>query len=193
MINAKNRLQELLMGRGLPGSLAVYTSTQAVVGGVWTSTVVVELPTQAPVTGCGVDPHKRQAEVAAAEDALASLATTGGAGGQDWGQIYAEAQAGDALLKLVGYLAAGAASPEERSRWLQRHESNDWLADVFDRWREDGDPDLIAYGRGLGVKNKSTLVEALLWRRYGARVLGPGAVEALKEIGEAIQGVPIRS
>ena len=121
------------------------------------------------------------------------MAAIGGAGGQDWGQIYAEAQAGDALLKLVGYLAAGAASPEERSRWLQRHESNDWLADVFDRWREDGDPDLIAYGRGLGVKNKSTLVEALLWRRYGARVLGPDAVEALKEIGEAIRGVTIRS
>ena len=45
MSNAKNQLQELLMGRGLPGSLAVFTSTQAVVGGVWTSTVVVELPT----------------------------------------------------------------------------------------------------------------------------------------------------
>ncbi|MBK9369893.1 MAG: hypothetical protein IPN01_26955 [Deltaproteobacteria bacterium] len=45
MSNAKNQLQELLMGRGLPGSLAVYASTRAVVSGEWTSTVVVELPT----------------------------------------------------------------------------------------------------------------------------------------------------
>lgn len=189
MSNAKNKIQELLAGRGLPMNRVVYSSTQAGVG-AWTSTVVVTLPDRPPLTGTGTAMRKTQADIAAAEDAMAKLeAEKGTVGGHDWALICAEAQAGDALVKLAGYLASGLASPEERSRWLQLHESDGALAKVFDRWFDAGDPDLAAYGRGLGEKNKSTLVEAIVWRRYGARVLGPGAGEALGELRNALARV----
>lgn len=98
----------------------------------------------------------------------------------------AEVAAEDALHKLAGYLATGLRSPEERSWWLQLHEADASLAQVFDRWFDEGVPELAMYGRALGEKNKATLVEALIWRRYGARVLGPGAMEALSELQEAL-------
>ncbi|HNC97869.1 MAG TPA: hypothetical protein PKW90_17200 [Myxococcota bacterium] len=181
MINAKNQIQELLAGLGLPINRAVYTHTQAGVG-AWTSTLVVTLPDRPPLTGTGTAMRKSQADIAAAADAIAKLEEERGLAGQNWALMYAEAQAGDALLKLAGYLNSELTSPESRSRWLQLHESDASLSQVFDRWFDQGDPDLAAYGRGLGEKNKATVVEALLWRRYGTRVLGPGAMEALAEL-----------
>jgi hypothetical protein len=76
-----------------------------------------------------------------------------------------------------------------RTALVLLHESEGALAKVFDRWFDVGDSDLAAYGRGLGEKNKSTLVEAIVWRRYGARVLGPGAGEALGELRDALARV----
>jgi len=185
MLNAKNQIKELLDGLGLPQGCAVYSSTQAGAG-AWTSTVALTLPEREPITGVGTASRKSQADIAAAADALAKLTTEQATEAVDWAPIYAEAQAGDALLKLTGYLATGLAAPEDRSRWLQVHESDEALAQVFDRWFDEGVPELAVYGRGLGEKNKATLVEAIIWRRYGARVLGPEAVEALGELREAL-------
>lgn len=185
-MNAKNQIQELLAKKGLPLSAAVYTSTQDFIGGPWTSTVVLTLPGQPPITGTGKAMRKTQADVAAAEDALAKLKTEPSPTDHDWAQIQADAQAGDALLKLATYLAHDLASPEARSLWLQEYESDAALARVFDIWFEAGDPDLAAYGAGLGEKNKATLVEALVWRRYGKRVLAHEAGRALRELREAL-------
>lgn len=189
MSNAKNQLLELLAKRGLRSDRACFTSTQPSTGFPWTSTVVVTLPGRPPLTGTGSGRRTSQADIAAAEVVLVKIAAEEASEVNDWALLYAEAQAGDALLKLAGYLASELTSPEDRSRWLQIHESDASLAKVFDRWFDAGDPDLAAYGRGLGEKNKSTLVEALLWRRYGARVLGPGATEALGELREALARV----
>lgn len=185
MTNAKNQIKELLEAVGLPQRCAVYTSPPSELG-VWTSTVVVTRPAAPPLSGTGTGRRKRHAEVAAAEDAMAKLPSDESTKGPDWALIYADAQVGDALLKLAGYLATGLASPGERSQWLQLNESDRALAKVFDRWLDAGDPDLTAYGRGLAEKHKSTLVEALVWRRYRDRVLGPAAMEALGELREAL-------
>lgn len=184
-MNAKNQLLEFLAGRGMPASYARFSSTQAGAG-AWTSTVVITLPGREPVTGIGTSYRKSQADITAAKDALPTLKLAEAAAALDWAHIYAEAQAGDALLKLAGYLASGLASPEERSLWLQGHESDASLAQVFDQWFDEGAPELVPYGRGLGEKNKATLVEAVIWRRYGARVLGPAAAEALGELRDAL-------
>lgn len=106
----------------------------------------------------------------------------------DWEPIFAEAHAGDALLKLAGYLATSLGTREERSWWLQIHESDRALAGVYDEWLAGGAPELAMYGPRLGEKHKSTLVEAVIWRRYGVRVLGTGAVDALGELREALSG-----
>jgi hypothetical protein len=185
MINAKNQIKELLEGLGLSQELAVYSSSQAGAG-AWTSVVRITLPERPPISGTGTSSRRAQADVAAAEDALAKLNAEPGMKPEDWEPIYAEAQAGDALLKLAGYLATSLATREERSWWLQVHESDGALARVFDRWFDEGIPELAMYGRGLGEKHKSTLVEALIWRRYGARVLGPGAVNALGELRDML-------
>lgn len=183
MHNAKNQILELLAKQGHPRSLADFAHRQT--AGGWESTLVLTLPGRAPLTGVGTGQRKSDADIAASKAVLAILEE---ADRPDdlWAPIYAEAQAGDALLKLAAYLAPGLASAEERSKWLQLHESDVSLARVFDRWFDAGDSDLAPYGRGLGEKNKATLVEALIWRRYGADVLGPEAVRALGELREAL-------
>lgn len=180
--NAKNQLLELLAQRGLPDDCAAFTGRQPDPGAPWTSTVMVTLPGRPPITGSGMGARKTQADIAAAADALQRFAAEATAEVHDWSQVYADAQAGDALLKLAAYLATELTSPEDRSRWLQGNESDASLAQVFDRWFEEGAPELKPLGRGLGEKNKATMVEAVIWRRYRARVLGPGAAEALQEL-----------
>lgn len=39
--------------------------------------------------------------------------------------------------------------------------------------------ELRAYGPGLGVKLRATVIEAVIWRRYGPHVLGDGASRAM--------------
>lgn len=188
MINAKNRVLEKLDALGLPRSLAVWVHTGGAPGEGWTSTLTLTLPDRAPIVGVGTAGRKPQADVVATEAVLAALASDSDPDGHDWAKVYAEAQAGDALVKLAAYLTGESASPEDRSRWLQQHESDAALARVFDRWLEEGAPELVSFGRGLGEKNKATVVEAVIWRRYHARVLGSGAGEALGELRAALSG-----
>lgn len=185
MINAKNRIKELLEGLGLQQERAVYSRSQAGAG-AWTSVLVISLPDRCPTSGTGTASTRSQADIMAAENALAELADAPEGQPWDWVPIRAEAQAGDALLKLAAYLAAGLATTEDRSLWLQIHESDFALANVFDRWRAEGAPEFAVYGAGLGEKLKSTLVEAVIWRRYGSRVLGVEAAAALGELREVL-------
>jgi hypothetical protein len=53
---------------------------------------------------------------------------------------------------------------------------------AFDRLQAGGIEEFQIYGPDLGTKRKETLVEALIWRRFGARVVGPDGTETLAEI-----------
>jgi hypothetical protein len=86
---------------------------------------------------------------------------------EDWESSRVEAQAGDALIKLAVYLASDPGSAAAASLLLQRVERNALLAELFDRWQAEGDPELADWGNHLSVARKGTVVEALLWRRYG--------------------------
>ena len=183
--NAKNKIEELLTGQGLPLDLAVDSSAQDRTGAL-TSTVAITPPERVAAKGTGAAARKSKADAALAEDVLVKPTREQSADAEDWASMNAEAQAGDALLKLAGYLATELASPAERSLWRQRHESEGALARVFDRWLDEGAPDLALYGRGLGEKHKATVVGALIWRRYGARILGSRALEALRELRAAL-------
>lgn len=182
-MNAKNELKELLEARGLPTTLATYTHTQGVAG-LWTSTVEVRIPGREPVHGVGTATRKTEADIAASADVLPKLTEASEADTAHWALIIAEAQAGDALIKLAAYLGGG--SPEERSVWLQDHESDVALARLFDRWYEEGAPELISYGSGLGTKYKATLVEAIIWRRFGARMLAANALVVSGELRSTV-------
>jgi hypothetical protein len=70
---------------------------------------------------------------------------------------------------------------------LQSFESDSNLARVFDQWKSEGDPDLAMWGNNLGKDRKATLVEALLWRRFGMRVITDGALLQLQSILETLQ------
>jgi hypothetical protein len=54
---------------------------------------------------------------------------------------------------------------------LQQFEADSHLAQIFDHWKAKDDPDLAIWGIELGEKRKATVVEALLWRRFGAKVI----------------------
>lgn len=186
--NAKNRLKELLESLGSTLERGADIRTQQVPPGAWESTVTVKVPGLPEATGSGRSHQRRKAEIAAAEVALRSLRDVG----PDWPSVFRDAQAGDALLKLSAYLAEDLGSAEAASRWLQACESDDALASVYDQWKAAGDEDLLRYGPGLGTELKASLVEALLWRRFGARVLGPEARSALAEL-RAMMARPSRS
>jgi hypothetical protein len=188
MPSAKNKIQELLQQRGLPLTLVSYTEvTPAPLG--WSSRVELALPGKQPISAVGHGARKTTAEVDAAEKLIALLE---GANDTDldeaaWEAVRVEAQRGDALLKLAAYLHPTLRTAAERSAWLQSNESDSALAQVFDKWRALGDPELADYGDGLGEKAKATVVEAELWRRFQARVLAPGAVEALAALAAAVE------
>ena len=198
MFNAKNQLQEILQQRGLPLSLVSYTVVQPAPLG-WASRVELALPGQPVVSAIGHGTRKTFAEVDAAERLLAQLTAANDAGVEEsaWEAVRVEAQRGDALLKLAAYLHPTLGTAAERSAWLQRTESDTALAGLFDAWKAQGAPELAGYGDGLGEKAKATLVEAVLWRRFGPLVMAPGAAEALGALAATVQAhapapVPLR-
>jgi hypothetical protein len=61
-------------------------------------------------------------------------------------------------------------------------ESGPHLAEVFDQWKTQGDPDLAMWGTDLSEKRKATLVEAMLWRRFGIQVIAADATAQLQSL-----------
>ena len=100
----------------------------------------------------------------------------------DWEEAKVEAQAGDALIKLCAYLSDENTTAEAKSLWLQQAESDDYLAELFDRMVNQQHPEVAIFGANLGNKKKATWVEAMIWRQFGALVISPAA-------GEAFQGL----
>jgi hypothetical protein len=185
-MNAKTVLLEKLVAHGLSTCDRRFAHNGG--PGGWESTLTLTLPSGATYTGFGSASTKAQADVLACVPIVELLPVIlAEFGAQTIAGRGVDAQAGDALLKLAVYADPGEHSAAERSVWLQRNESDAALALVFDRWLAEGDPDVLAFGVGLGEKRRATAVEALIWRRYANRVLAPGATEALSELLREIE------
>lgn len=178
--NAKNELLELLKNLGCSEDCANFQPKSMSASGFHQSTVVVSFPDGRTVQGSGKGSRKTDADVVAAKDAIEQLSNDYPDLIVDWAEINVQAQAGDALIKLGIYLSAATKSASDKSLQLQRLESDSHLAMVFDDWKAQGDPGLAIWGANLSVKRKATLVEALLWQRFGTQVISANASEQLQ-------------
>jgi hypothetical protein len=100
----------------------------------------------------------------------------------NWDELQVQAQAGDALIKLGIYLSTELKQSKDRSNQLQSLESDSHLATVFGRWKTQGDLDLVKWGDNLSQKRKATVVEALLWQKFGAQVMATDASSHLRSL-----------
>jgi hypothetical protein len=180
--NAKDHLLELLKRLGCNETCAIFKSESTSPPGVHRSAVTVIFPDGREICGNGEGQRRSDANAAAAQVALDLLCSSHPDLLVDWDKIRSEAQAGDALIKLGAYLASGFNTTSVRSQLLQGIESDSHLAKVFDLWRSQNDPDLAKWGSNLGKKRKATLIEALLWRRFGERVLTNNAAAQLQSM-----------
>lgn len=171
--NAKNELLELLKNLGCNEDCADFQSKPISPSSPHRSTLVVRFPDGRTVQGTGEGRRSSDADLAAAQVALDQLRHNYPDLVVNWDEINVEAQAGDALIKLGIYLAAALKNASDKSKQLQNLESDSHLAEVFDHWRSQDDPDLAMWGSNLGKKRKATLVEALLWQRFGMKFLLP--------------------
>lgn len=178
--NAKNELQELLDNLGCAGNCIDFRSTP--LAGLHSSTVTVTFPDGRIVRGTGKGHRKSDADIAAAQDALDRVEQLYPYLLVNWDKLDIEAQAGDALIKLGIYLSPESKSAEDNSNRLKNIENNAHLAKVFDRWKAQDDPELAIWGTNLKEHRKATLVEALLWRRYGAQVIVANAPTELASL-----------
>lgn len=182
MINAKNRLQEYFQRRGERIDWHQALTHVQLPGGAWQATLQHVTPDGRTIAGVGVGPRKSDADVLACEEAMNAL------GPEPHDGVWTEAQAGDALIKLAIHATRQEATPAERTDWLRDHESESALARVFEAWADAGDPDVAELGPECGQRRKATLVEALIWRRFRDRVLGPDAEAALEAIVSMLEG-----
>lgn len=180
--NTKNQLLELLKNLGCSEDCADFQPESISPPGFHQSTVVVSFPDGRTVQGSGRGERKSDADIASAKDAIEQLSNNYPDLIVDWADINVQAQAGDALIKLGIYLSTSIKSASEKSLQLQNLESDSHLAEVFDYWKAQGDPDLVIWGDNLGEKRKATLVEALLWRRFGTQVISNNASEQLQAL-----------
>ncbi|MGF1674610.1 MAG: double-stranded RNA binding motif domain-containing protein [Rivularia sp. (in: cyanobacteria)] len=148
--------------------------------GLYYSTVKVKISDSRTFEANGVGRGKKDAENTAAGTLLDRLHHKHPELVINWEEINVEAQRGDALIKLGVYLSAECHSANDKSKQLQNLEPDSHLAQVFDRWKSQGDPDLAIWGSHLGVKRKATLLEALLWRRFGMQVITTNAPTQLQ-------------
>jgi hypothetical protein len=187
--NAKNQLQELLQSLGCDKNCADFQPLPPAPLYLHGSTVTVTFPDGRSVQGTGRHNGKTDAEIAAAQAALEQMHTDLEDLFIDWDVVSVEAQAGDALIKLGVYCSEEFQTAEDKSKRLQTLESDKHLAKIFDQWKNNGDPDLAIWGPHLSEKRKATLVEALLWRRYGQQVISVTAPKQLQSLLESL-GLP---
>jgi hypothetical protein len=187
--NAKNHLLELLKNLGCSEDCAVFRP-QLISSGLHKSTVVVNFPDGRTVQGTGMGSRETDADISAAHAAIEQLQNEYPDLIVDWDEIKVQAQAGDALIKLGIYLSADIKRASANSLQLQRLESDFNLAQVFDQWRAQNDPDLACWGPRLGEKRKATLVEALLWQRFGQKVI---TADMFKQLQALIKTLTIES
>jgi hypothetical protein len=147
----------------------------------------VVFPDGRTVKGTGKGQRKVDAELIAAQMTIDNLRNTYPELLVNWDDIYVETQAGDAIIKLGIYLSESIKTASEKSQALQTLESDQHLAKVFETWKAKGDQDLAIWGNSLGEKKKATLVEALLWRRYGKQIIIDDAPLKLQSLLKTLQ------
>lgn len=79
-------------------------------------------------------------------------------------------------------------SLEQLSNWLQTHESDKNLAQLFENWRQAGRLGDQDYGPQTGRKARATLVEALIWRRFGPQIVNSDSLPALAKVVALVEG-----
>jgi hypothetical protein len=178
--NAKNKLKELLENLGCIDHCIDFQHT--LVADLYRSTLIVTFPDGRIVRGTGEGQRKSEADISAAQDALDLVERIYPYLLVNWDKLSVEAQAGDALIKLGVYLSAESKSAADNSKGLQNLETNTNLAKIFDRWKADNDPRLAIWGTNLNEHRKATLVEALLWRRYGQQIIVANASAQLADL-----------
>jgi len=187
--NTKNQLFEILKNLGcLEECVNFETTLSSQPPNPQHSTVVTaKFPNGHVIRGTGNGQRKVDAEIVAAQSVLEILCNTYPELLVNWEEIYVEAQAGDALIKLGVYLSESLRTASDKSKELQKWESDQNLVKVFEQWKAKGDPDLAIFGSNLGEKKKATLVEALLWRRYGSQVMTDDAPLQLQSLLTMLQ------
>lgn len=184
--NPRNKLNERLDELGCRDEAVHFCTQQLHPGAVWKSTVVVCFPDGRSVKGRGESTRKSDAELAASQSAIERWHNECPDLIIDWEEIGADAQAGDALIKLGVYLSPETKSASKNSDRLQVLESDSQLAKTFDRWKAQDNSILEMWGPNLGEKRKATLVEAVLWRQFGAQIITATAPAQLKTLLETI-------
>lgn len=186
--NAKNQILELLKNLGCSENAAKFHHQPLAVAGPHRSTLTVCFPDSRVVQRQAVASRVTDADIQAAQAVLDEVEIKHPDLLVDWNTIGIEAQAGDALIKLGVYLSAELETVGKKSQHLQQFEADSHLARIFDRWKAEDDPDLAIWGTELGEKRKATVVEALLWRRFGAKVIATDAATQLQAIVRSLTG-----
>jgi hypothetical protein len=180
-MNTRNQLDELLRNLGCNETQeSDYQFRSISPNGLFHCTLVVRFPDGREVRGEGEGSRKSIASIEAAQAVLDQINLQYPDLIVNWDEIFVEAQKGDALIKLGVYLSEDLITSSDRSYRLQKLESDSHLADIFDRLKNQGDPDLAKWGQNLGEKRKATLVEALLWERFGRKIIGEDATNELR-------------
>jgi hypothetical protein len=190
--NSKNQLHELLKNLGCSEDCAVFQPKLISSSGWHKSTVDISFPDGRTVQGTGMGSRKSEADMSAAQAAIEQLQNEHPDLIVDWDEINVQAQAGDALIKLGIYLSADIKRASDKSLQLQRLESDSNLAQVFDQWLARGDCDLAFWGPKLGEKRKATLVEALLWRRFGRQFMTTDIAKQLQALIKTLTPEPAK-
>jgi hypothetical protein len=186
--NAKNKLAELLNSIGHKGNEITHyqskTHNEKSLS-ISNSTVNVTFPHGLILKGSGQANSKKESETLAAQKVLDQLYKLHPKL-KFWDKLMVEAQRGDVLIKLGIYLSDDFKKPSDKALELQRTETNERLAKVYDQWIADKDPDLLGWGTHMDEHKKASVVEALIWRRFNKRVIAEGANEHLKTLIKSI-------
>ncbi|OUC14441.1 MAG: hypothetical protein B0A82_12155 [Alkalinema sp. CACIAM 70d] len=192
--NAKNRLFDILKSLGCLEECVHFQTTQTVVPPtpenmtiLHTTIATVTFADGRVIQATGQGYRRAESEIAACAAAMKTLRATYPDLLINWSRIFVEAQAGDTLIKLGVFLTASLKTASDKAKKLQTVESDVHLAQVFEQWKANGDPDLAMFGEKLSEKRKATLVEALLWRRYQNHVMAADASLQLNSLLQTLQ------
>lgn len=182
MNNPKNELLEFLQDLGYAPSNLKF-KYHGVESGNHVATATLQLKEVLKVEQTGYSSSdKKSAEMNACASILQTLQEQHGDLIIDWETVFIEAQAGDALVKLCSYLLNDLSTAAEKSYWLQRVETDQKFAKIFDRLYTAKDPAVAFFGKNIGAKRKATWIEALIWREYKDDILHPTAEKGFDRI-----------
>ncbi|MFQ3584353.1 MAG: hypothetical protein SNJ85_05385 [Cyanobacteriota bacterium] len=124
--NAKKQLLEILKNLGHLEECANFETTLSSLPPNPQNSIVVtvKFPNGRAIRGTGNEQCKVDAEILAAHSILEILRNTHPELLVNWEEIYVEAQVGDALIKLGVYLSESLSTVSDKSKELQKWESD---------------------------------------------------------------------